>query len=198
MARRTPARHKSGPKRGQFKSTRRNPPVRARRAKAPKTRKRGSRVGTKRPAHRKGSARATAARGRSSAARRRARRNSPKYLNKAMMQIALWSAAATVGQRMLAKAGWLSALGVFGAFVPVLAVGGAGVYMARKEKSRPAGYALIGIAAGQLASVAIEMWWPDNAEGGSTWAPRSALVQRLPQRVTVPYRSPVSSIVVPA
>ncbi len=195
MARRTPARHRSGPKRGQFKKTRRNAPKRRATTKRATKARRKPATSRRRP---------TRSRASSAASRRRRGRRNPA-MNGSIWQIAIWAAGASLVGNLAAQSEFVRKLGAFAPWVIPVGTGAAGIYLARKAKTKPAGYALLGIAAAQLAQVALITWTTPAspvqalgfAQSGSGWLPRSAIAQPLPQRVRVPRTSPVSHIVVP-
>jgi len=118
---------------------------------------------------------------------------------KDLMQVALWAAGATVGAayvspmlgRVLPAAmrPWLG-------WITTLAVGAGGLWLTRKAKTKNAGYAVVGIAAGQAAAqLASQFLAPTTSEGA--FIPRRRIVRPIPQNVQTPYMNPVANIVVP-
>jgi len=187
MAKRMPARYKSGPKKGQFK------PKSSR-----STKSRARRNGTK-----KGQVRKTRAKGRRAytkraPAKRKARRNSPAMNSKALMQVIGWSTVTAFGQgyvrSYLSRATNSPAMASYGT---TAVIGWLGYWLTKKAKTKPAGYAVLGVAFGQLAQ---EIGTASGifSESGAGFVPRSQVMRNPPRRVNVGRINPVASIVVPS
>ena len=188
MARRSPARYKTGPKKGQFKPRGNPRAASAGRAKRGATKTRGRTTLAK--------ARAPRAR-----TRRRARQN-PVFKMNALVS----TAAASLGVVLYGQFVTPYVVGKWGAntaeWVSVAAVGGTGLWLTMAKggkwaKTRPAGYALLGVALTSLfAKLAVQVKAMTET-AGSPFVPRSSVVQQLPRRVSVPQYNPVARVVVP-
>jgi hypothetical protein len=184
MARRKmPARHKSGPKKGQFKAKGRST--------SPRRKKRARRNGTKRGAMRKTSRRAYAP-------KRKARRNSPNGANgKAMTSVITYAAVVAIGgsyvKRYLAQATGSPMAANYGS---VAAIGALGYWLTKKAKTRPGGYAVLGVAFAHLAEEIGKATGLFETGGG--FMPKSQVVRRLPRRVNIQRNNPVANIYVPS
>lgn len=184
MARRKmPARYKSGSKKGQFK------PKGSR--NAPKKR----RSSTKKGGMRKTSRRAYMSKANPPKKQRRARANSTTQ--KQLMSVILWSSVTAFGQGIVQKyLGQLTGSPMAANYGTIAAVGYLGMHLTKKVRTQPAGYAVMGVAFAKLATqlgAATGLF-----ESGSGFVPKSQIMQRLPQRVSIPNMNPVGRIVVPS
>jgi hypothetical protein len=185
MARRKmPARYKSGPKKGQFK------PKGRRNAPRKKTKKRARRNGTKAGQMRKTSRRAYRP-------KRKGRRNSPGVNGKAMTSVITYAAVVAIGgsyvKRYLAQATGSPMAANYGS---VAAIGALGYWLTKKAKTRPGGYAVLGVAFAHLAE---ELGKATGLfETGGGFMPKSQVVRRLPRRVNIQRTNPVANIYVPS
>ena len=143
------------------------------------------------------------------------RRNQPAQLG----SIAVWAGIATLvgqyGKKMIGQ--WTAAPNA-ATYGSIATVGAIGWWLTNKAKTKPAGYALIGIAMGQLASDLMNKWMPapevvptvpvgvgtvaganglpaTNSEGAFTSL--GNIYDPLPSKVSVPGINPVANIVVP-
>jgi hypothetical protein len=182
--RKMPARYKSGPKKGQFK---------------PKGRTTTTRPRARRNSTRKGGVRKTARRAymrRAPVRRRRTRRNSPAN-GKAMMSVITYAAVVAIGgsyvKRYLAQATGSPMAANYGS---VAAIGALGYWLTKKAKTKPGGYAVLGVAFAHLAE---ELGKATGLfEAGAGFMPKSQVVRRLPQRVNIQRPNPVANIYVPS
>lgn len=78
----------------------------------------------------------------------------------------------------------------------IAAIGALGMYLTKKAKTKPAGYAVLGIAVAHLAEQVKAMVMPP--ESGAGFMSKSKVVRRLPQRVNIAQPNPVSRIYVPS
>lgn len=184
--RKTPARYKSGPKKGQFKPR--------------KNRRIG---GSRSPSRGRVSRAASKSRGRTTlkqAKRRKyAKKNPPVNdllsVAAASAGVVLWGQFVTpyIVEKWGAKQAEWVGIGVVGAT-------GAFLTMAKKgrwAKQRPAGYALLGVAfAALFGKVAAQVKAMTEA-AGSPFVPRASVYQPLPRKMNVPNYNPVARVVVP-
>ena len=186
--RKTPARYKSGPKKGQFKP------------------RKNRRVGSTRTASRgRVSRAATKTRGRTtlkSAKRRKYSRAKSNPPTKDLMSVAAASAGVVLWGQFVTP--WI--LEKYGAktaeWAGIGAVGltGAWLTMAKKgvwAKQRPAGYALLGIAFAALFGKVAAQVKSMTESAGSPFVPRASVYQPLPRKMNVPNYNPVARVVVP-
>ena len=157
------------------KKARKNPPKRST--------KKGGRRKTARRAYMK------------SAPKRRSRRNPPS--NKQLTSVVLWASLTALGKgyvsKMLGQATGSPQVANYGT---IAAIGALGYWLTRKAKTEPAGYAVLGLAFGQLAG---EIGSATGlVESGAGFLPKSQVMKRLPKRVYIPAKNPVGRIVVPA
>ena len=181
--RKMPARYKTGPKKGQFKP--KGAKTKSRR-NAPKKSHKGGRRVTARRAYMKSNP----------PKRRKARRNTPT--NKEIMSVILWASVTAFAQGYVKNTiGAATGSPMAASYGTVAAVGGLGWYLTKKVKTRPAGYAVLGVAFAQLAQSlgAATGLFP---ESGAGFVSKSKVMQRLPKRVSIPSMNPVGRIVVPA
>jgi hypothetical protein len=117
---------------------------------------------------------------------------------KALMQVIGWSAVTAFGQgyvrSYLASATNSPAMAAYGT---TAAVGWLGFYLTKKAKTKAAGYAVLGVAFGQLAQQ-IGTASGIFTESGAGFVPRAQVVRQPPRRVNVGRLNPVASIVVPS
>ena len=185
-ARKTPARYKSGPKKGQFKPT-------ARRKSTTRTRAR-------RNSTRKGQRRITARRAYSRTRpnpprRRRARRNDTT--KKQLTSVALYAAIAAIGSSYAKRyLGTATGSPMAASYGSVAALGFLGMYLTKKASTKPAGYAVLGVAFAHLAEELASA--TGMFETGAGFMAKNKVIRRLPRRVTVPKRNPLANIYVPS
>ena len=179
-----PARYKSGPKKGQFKpKASRNAPSKKRRSS---TKKGGVRK-TARRAYMKSAANPPYK-------KRKARKNTTQ---KQLMSVILWSSITAFGQGVVkGYIGKLTNSPVAANYGTIAAVGWLGFHLTKKVRTQPAGYAVMGVAFAKLAS---EIGSATGLfESGAGFVPKSQVMQRLPNRVSIPSMNPVGRIVVPS
>lgn len=199
--RKMPARYKTGPKKGQFKpSKRRKNPVRSTSARAGRTSSASARAGrgAKGTTSRAGSKYSSRVRSRPAKrkARRTARRNAPMT---GIWNVAATAAIATVAQGFGAPflSKWMGPAGA--KWTATAAIGATGWWMLGKAKTKPAGYALLGIATGDAVAQLLQMWlMPSGIPSQGGYVPASSVVRNLPYQVNVPTLNPVGAISVPS
>jgi hypothetical protein len=154
---------------------------------------------SRRTSTRKGQVRKTARRA-YTGVRRRARRNAPKW-DKALMSIGLWAAGATLAQQWITAAAapmLPDTIKPYAPWISIAGLGAVGAWLLKKASTRNAGYAVMGIAVAQAASVGYKMVMTQmGSESAGGFLPAADVVRPRMRSAVVPSYNPVAGIVVP-
>lgn len=194
MARRkTPARDSKG----RFIKGRRNT-TRRKTTRKRSARRNGTRAGQRRVTARRAYRKAAPNRRRSTAARRRARRNATqKQLMSVIGWASGWAWASAYLRRYLSGFFNSPIAGNYGTVATGVAIG---LYMSKKARRAPAGYAILGVSLSVLAeSLGNNLGiMPPAPESGSGFVPRKMVYRPPPRRMNIAPQNPIRNIVVPS